>query len=399
MNFNFKNIFKRNKQAAQEQAVNIPVFGDSLLFGGYSNRYSAMNISSVYSAVNLISDSVAMLPIEIKQTGTAKKSVLTNHSLNFVFANSLNHLTKYTFIKLMIQDVLLKGNGFAFVERAADGTVTGLRYLNDVTIQYDKMKNELWYISSSIPQKRVEPCDMIHLLKNSYDGVNGVSVLNFAARSLKISNNTENSANDFFSNGRNLSGVLTVEGQLSAAQREQIKSSWNQAYSDGGSGLAILQGNMSYQPISLNAVDSQMLESRQFNVTDIARFFSINPVLLGDLSHSSYSTIEAAQNDFLIHTLQPFVTMIEEEFSRKLLKPSESNLTVNLDESYILRTDKTSQATYLTTLTNNGILNLNEAREKLGYGKIKDGDKHIIPFTNINDNTINKQNTNDEKSV
>jgi len=97
---------------------------------------------------------------------------------------------------------------------------------------------------------------MIHLVKNSYDGVNGVSVLSFAARSIKLAGNTENSANSFFTNGCNLSGVLTVQGQLSDKQRSDIRTSWNQAYSNGGNGLAILQGNMDYKPIQLNAADS-----------------------------------------------------------------------------------------------------------------------------------------------
>ena len=379
---NFKNIFKRNKK--EERSIEIPVFGDSLLFGGIGNSHSAMNISAAYRATSIISDSIAMLPITIKE-----KDVLENHSLNLVFKDGLNHLTKYNFMKLLIQSVILKGNGFAFIERAEDATVTGLRFLDDVTIMYNKQKNELYYISSQLGNRKIEACNMIHLVKNSYDGVNGISVISFANRSLKIANNTENSANNFFTNGCNLSGVLTVQGQLTTKQKQEIRTSWNQAYSEGGNGLAVLQGNMDYKPIQLSAQDSQMLESRLFNVQDVARFFEISPVLLGDLSHSNYSTLEASQQDFLLHTLQPYITMVEEEFSRKLLKPSESNLRVNLEEGYILRTDKSAQASYYSTLLTNGILTINEVRKELGYNTIEGGDKNFIPFTKIADNTIN----------
>jgi HK97 family phage portal protein len=306
-------------------------------------------------------------------------------------------------MKLLIQSVILKGNGFAYIYRAKDGTVTNIRYVEskDVTINYNKNRDELYYNIPHISNKRIEPINVIHLIKNSYDGINGISVLSYAARSLGISNNTENSANSFFTNGCNLSGVLTVQGQLTQKQKDDIRSSWNQAYSNGGNGLAVLQGNMSYQPIQLSASDSQMLESRQFNVQDIARFFGISPVLLGDLSHSSYSTIEATQNQFLLHTLQPYITMVENEFNRKLLKPSESNLSINLDETALLKTDKTAQSTYYGTLIDKGILCINEVRKELGYSAIEGGDKHIIPFTDIAQNTINN-NTNtveDEKNI
>ena len=171
-------------------------------------------------------------------------------------------------------------------------------------------------------------------------------------------------------------------------QKNDIRTSWNQAYTNGGSGLAILQGNMEYKPIQLSASDSQLLESRSYNVQDIARFFGINPILLGDLSHSSYSTLEAAQQEFLLHTLQPYIVMVEEEFTRKLTKPSEKNIQVNLDETAILKTDKSALAKYYSTLLQNGVLCVNEVRKELGLSPINGGDKHVIPYSKITDNII-----------
>lgn len=382
-------IQKEKRGYTDNATITYPTFSDALNFSQLTNNAGAMNISAVYRATEIISDSIAMLPIKVRVNNGTHKEELDNHSLHFVFKN--NVLTKYNFIKLLIQSVLLKGNGFAYIERALDGTVTNLRFIEsqDVQIHYTKQKNELYYTCSTISNKKIEQCNMIHLLKNSYDGINGISVINFGARSINISNNTENSAKSFFTNGCNLSGVLTVQGQLNNQQRQDIKNSWNQAYSNGGNGLAVLQGNMTYQPIQLSAKESQMLESRLFNVQDIARFFGISPVLLGDLSHSSYSTIEATQNQFLLHTLQPYITMVEEEFTRKLLKPSESNLTINLDETALLKTDKTALASYYGTLIDKGILCINEARKELGLSAIDGGDKHIVAYTKITDNTIN----------
>lgn len=382
---------KTTKQVEAEKRnnnINYPTFSDALNFATIGNNYGAMNISAVYRATEIISDSIAILPIKIKEDNKEHLEEIT-HPLKYAFSNGV--ISKYTLIKLLVQSVILRGNGFAYIERGADGTATGLRYLdsNDVQIHYNKNNKTLYYTCGLVSKQHIEPCNMIHLIKNSYDGVNGLSVLSFATRSIKTANNTENSASNFFTNGCNLAGVLTVQGQLSAQQKQDIRNSWNTAYSNGGNGLAVLQGNMSYQPIQLSAAESQMLESRLFNVTDIARFFGISPVLLGDLSNSSYSTIEATQNQFLLHTLQPYIVMIEEEFTRKLFKPSESNLRVNLDETALLKTDKTALASYYGTLLDKGILCINEVRTELGYSTIEGGDKHLIAYTDIKQNTIN----------
>lgn len=394
------NIEKRNKEVEERDTttVNSPyIFGDALNFSGLRNQYSAMNISAVYRAVEIISDSIAMLPIKIRQLDADHYNELDSHSLNLVMKNA-GYLSKYTFIKLLIQSIMLRGNGFAYIERAGDGTVTGLRYLpsGDVQIHYNKEKKELYYTCNYVSKKRIEPINMIHLLKNTYDGVNGVSTLTYATRSINLSNNTENSANNFFTSGCNLAGILTVQGQLNDKQRDQIRSSWNQAYSNGGAGLAVLQGNMDYKPIQLSAAESQMLESREFNITDIARFFGISPVLLGDLSHSSYSTIEATQNQFLLHTLNPYIVLVEEEFTRKLFKPSERNLVIDLDETALLKTDKSALAGYYGALLDKGVLCVNEVRKELGYSPIEGGEKHMIAYTKIEDNLINNEENNNE---
>lgn len=385
------------REAKQEEKRELEYYTpemEALLFGSYRTNYSAMNLSAVFRCVDLISDSVAMLPIRVVNRTTQHIKEKAEHPLNLVFSDGLNNLNKFEFIKILIQSVLLKGNGFALIQRANDGTVKGLRFLEsgDVNIHYDKSKpSQLYYTCNLIQNKKIEPCNMIHLMKYSFDGVNGKSVLAFAERTLRLSQASENAANGLFENGCNLSGVLKVEGQLSKEQRQAIHNTWNQAMSNGGNGLAVLQGNMSYQPIQLSAEDSQLLQSRLFQVDEIARFFGINPVLLGDLTHSSYSTLEAAQQEFLVHCLQSYIIMVEQEFTKKLFKPSESNLEIELDETAILKTDKQALANYYSTMIQNGVLCLNEVRKELGYSEIEGGDKHFIPFTKIQDNTINNK--------
>jgi len=364
---------------------------DALLFGQMNSTHSAMSLSAVFRCTDLISDSIASLPIRVIEEKEDCKNTLDSHSLNTVFSSGIrNDLTKFHFLKLLIQSVLLKGNGFALIERAPDGTVVGLRFLeaDDVSIIYQKeRKSSLYYTCTLIPNKKIEPCNMIHLRKYSIDGVNGKSVISYANRTIKLSQSGENQAIKIFNSGCNLAGVLTVQSTLTEQQRKAIHESWNKSMTDGGNGLAVLQGNMAYQPIQISPEDAQLLGSRLFQIDEICRFFGVNPVLIGELSHSSYGSLEAAQQEFLLHTLLPYIIMIEEEFTAKLFKPSEQGYRINLDETAILRTDKTALATYYKTLLDTGVLCIDEVRKELGYNAIG-ATEHIRPFTKISDNTL-----------
>lgn len=398
---NWKKLFGINKRNAWSY-VN-PNINGNICFTPFAPRGSAMTISAVYRAVGLISDSLAMLPIKILQTDVENtKNEITNHPLNLIFKDrSGNLLTMYNFIKLLVQSVMLRGNGFAYIDRAEDATVRGIYYIHpdDVVINYSKEKQTLYYTIAPFGAQHIEPCNMLHLLKNTYDGVNGLSILTFAHESVYLTKATDAAASNFFDHGCNLSGILTVQGMNQKKQREQIREQWQQNLGGNKSGsIAILEGNMTYQPVSISSKDAQLLEARQYNVQDIARFFEVNPVLLGDLSHTSYNSLEQIQLDFLIHTLQPYVTLFEKEFNRKLLKPSESNLQIVFETNEILRIDKNAQASYYTQMINNGIISRNEARRELGYNPVEGGDDLIIPFTKIEDNVVNSNNSDNNQT-
>lgn len=399
MNFN---IFKRNKNK-EERALTY--YSDALNFNNYSSFSAnyAMRLSAVYRAVELISDSIAMLPIFVQfEDKDGFKTRYNEHSANKLLNNQPNSImTRYQFIKLLVIDVMLRGNGFAYIKRDEMGNAVELIYLNpnSVTINYNELTRVLNYRCNTI-QGVVEPCNMIHLLKYSTDGVNGVSILQNAKNTLALSNDTEKQAHNFFKSGCALSGILKVQGQLSDAQKQQIKSSWNSTYNGENSGLAVIQGNMDYQPISINAADSQLLETRLFNISDIARFFSISPVLLGDLSKSSYSTLEQSQLQFLSQTLQPYIAMIEQEFSRKIFRPSEINLSVNVDEKALIMTDKAALSAYYVQLLQNGIMSANEIRKELGLPAIDGGDTTVMQAQYLQQqNNIVNSNEDDTKDI
>ena len=154
----------------------------------------------------------------------------------------------------------------------------------------------------------------------------------------------------------------------------------------------ILEANYDYQPISVSPKDSQLLESRLFNVQDICRFFSVSPVKAFDLSKSSYSTVEATQLEYLTDTALAVITKIELEINRKVFLPSERRqVKAEFNTAAILRTDKAAQAAYYKELSYVAGITPNETRRELGYSRVEYGDE---PFIQVNMQTLKRAVTN-----
>ena len=403
------NFFKRNKntQPVEEQRQEQPQqpqqpvyyspYSEALLFGQFLQR-SPLLQSAGYSSLSLISEAIASLNIYVKQVADGKRTIVNNHKVSRLFYTA--NLNKYLLIHQLVWDYLLNGNAFAYIHRDNSGKPIKLTYLEfgDVTINYIKQNDTVTYQVTNhndIP-KNVKREDMLHFAKDPKDGgVIGRGFLYFAHNVIKLNDNADQSAENFFSGGCALSGALKFTGRLSDVQKQQIRQNWQQIHAGANaSGLVILEGDSDYIPISSNASDSQLLETRQYGVIEIARFFHISPVLLCDLTNSGYSAIEDAQIDFVSHALMPIINLFQEEIDRKLLNDS-ATFYSNIDETTLLKGNKISQAEYVTKLVNGGIITVNEAREALDYNRHDDEqcDKLFIPFTDISQNTItNTQN-------
>lgn len=398
MNWKFWQSEKRSNTQSTVLEGNQFGIGLGLMNYQLSEQMPAVSLSAVFAAIEIISNSIAELPLNVKTKQENKSTLVSNHPIYHLFDNCI--LTKYMLIKMLITDMLLYGNGLAYIERAADGTPINLIYCphGSYSIMYNEQSRQLYYIITSLKKGRVEPIDVIHILKNSMNGVEGKGILFYAQPTLKLASYTEKSAQDYFNSNMHVYGILKQKDPnvpLNEKQRRAIEDAWRKGHGKNGTGMAVIEGGLEYQSVSSNAKDAQLLECRLFNLQDIARFFNINPVLLGDLSHSSYSTIEASLLEFVTHTLYPYITLVENELKRKLIKPSEKNLYIDLDAGFILKSDKSSQATYLNTLVSGGIMTINEAREQLGLNPMDGGDDLRVAYSDANQNKINQSPGND----
>lgn len=350
-----------------------------------SSRSKPMLLSTVYRCVDLISDSVAVLPLKtycLDKEGF-KKEYKEHPAYQILDLEPNEDMTRYIFFKTLMASVLLTGNGYAYIERDYRLELLQLIYIpsSQVTIVYITDKNGIMRKRYQIVgfKELVEPKDMIHVLNFSYDGIIGVSTLAHARQTIDVATSTEEHAAGFFKSGGSLSGILSVEGIKGEKQKDQIYETWYERMEQHPNGIAVLEGNMKYQPISISPKDSQFIESRMFNVVDICRFFSVSPIKVFDLSKSSYSTVEATQLQYLTDTVLAVITKIEQEINRKVfLKSERGKVIAEFDTSAILRTDKAAQASFYKELSYVAGITPNETRRELGYPRLDGGDKAFV---------------------
>lgn len=365
------------------------VFGLALNYNGWSTYKTSQSLalSAVYRCVEVITNGVASLPVKLYRTDEKGFKYEMHNNLSFILSKKpTGKINAFTFYKLIVKDILLQGNAYALILRNGKGEVIGLQYIQAGLVspidRGDRIEYQVTGIKGFVRQE-----DILHFMNYTDNGVYGISVLTHARRTLGIADYGENASENFYKSGGCTTGFLKFDGPSSGKQREEILSAWNQA--TGGvrnqpNGIPVLPANVNYTQLSVNPADAQLLESREFSVVEICRFFGVSPTKCFDLTHASYNNSEMAELAFLNDTLRPLLTKIEMEMETKLFKPEEG-YDIKFDVSELLRTDKKSQAEYFTKLFNLGVLSPNDIRKELDMDEIEGGDIHCaqINLTSI----------------
>lgn len=394
-------LFNRKKQEVnpvEERSTVSTVTIESEDLNGYSmptalgflstknSTRNILNLSAGFAAIDLISNKIASIPIVVK----TKEGDEVEHPFNHVFDNTISG--KFITMKQLVWDCLVNGNGLCYIKRDSNGDAKELIYVpyGSFTICYNQQAEQLYYLIPMLSNKKIEPVNVIHILKNSLDGVNGKPVTWYARKAVNLATAAENAAFNYFDSGCAISGILKSNKPLSTQQKTDIKLSWNQAHVQGEpNGLAVLGNDLDFQSIGSNSAESQLLESRKYSVREIARFLGIPPELIGDETNKSYNSLAQAVDALITFTLMPFIKILEDEFNRKCLKPSERNYYhIDFKEEDLRMPDETAQAQALNSLVAGGIMTPNEARKILGLPALSDGDDLRQPKedTNISDN-------------
>tara|TARA_R110002074_G_scaffold189692_2_gene355575 strand:+ start:999 stop:2213 length:1215 start_codon:yes stop_codon:yes gene_type:complete len=349
-------------------------FGSSA--GEAVSKQQSMRIAAVWSCVRVLSETIAALPISQfdKDPKTGKK-IKINSPLNNLLSKQPSPLfNSFMFFERMMVDLSLDGNFFAYIERNTGGLPIGLHPISSSDVEvflspdgkqvyYDISKGDTSYAYPT--EGKVDSINMIHCKGISINGLSGSSPIAFAAETLGISLALDKHAGSFFKNGASVGGILKHPGTLKPETAKRLRESWSNNYSGSSNTgkTAILEEGMDFIPRTIPNNQAQFLESRQYQVSDIARIFRIPNHLINDLSGASYNNIEAQQIDFVVHTITPWIKRIETELNSKLIPFNKKNseyFKFNLNA--LLRGDSKSRADYYRTLVNIGVLSPDEVR-------------------------------------
>jgi len=355
---------------------------------------SAMQMTAVYCCVRILAEAVAGLPLHLyRYEGKGSKVKAIEHPLYFLLHDEPNpEMNSFIFRETLMTHLLLWGNAYAQIIRNGRGDVVALYPLMPNRMSVDRDENgKLVYNYLVIPDDahtmkegmvKLQPQDVLHVPGLGFDGLVGYSPIAMAKNAIGMAMACEEYGAKFFANGAAPGGVLEHPGVIK--DPEKIRESWSSTF--GGSGnankIAVLEEGMKYTPISISPEQAQFLETRKFQIDEIARIFRIPPHMIGDLEKSSFNNIEQQSLEFVKYTLDPWVCRWEQSMQRSLLKPDEkSKYFFKFNVDGLLRGDYQSRMEGYAVGRQNGWMSANDIRELENLDRIPEeegGDLYLI---------------------
>lgn len=352
---------------------------------------TALNIMSVWAAVRYLSDTIAMLPTTVIERVSDNESIKHyDHPVAEFLRSPCPEYPEYTCTQTLLASANLHGNGIGIVEktknriptniRLMDARTFGVRHLNPHPIFPKNLVYEFPYAGKK--GFRFAPNDIVHIRSLCMPGeLKGISPIRNAARTLGITIAGENYNGHLYAGGAKPAGIVQMQGAMSPEAYERFKESLDRMLdrlrSDPGSisnAPLILEDGATFNPWSMTAEDVQLLSTRRFQVEEIARMYRVPPHKIGSLEKSSFNNIEQQNIDAVTDSIQPWIIQIEQEFTRKLIHPSErGRFSVHLDLSGVLRGDFKSRTEGYKNLAAMGAMSADEARNLEHFNPLADG--------------------------
>ena len=358
------------------------------------NERSAMQMTAVYSCVRILSEAVAGLPLHLYQyTDKSSKEKAVDNPLYFLLHDEPNtEMTSFVFRETLMTHLLLWGNAYSQIIRNGKGEVMGLYPLmpDRMAVNRDE-KGRLYYeymVSSDDAKTlkdgtvRLSPYDVLHIPGLGFDGLVGYSPIAMAKNAIGLAIAAEEYGSKFYANGATPSGILEYPGTVK--EPDKVRESWNAGF--GGSSnahkIAVLEEGMKYTPISISPNEAQFLETRKFQINEIARIFRVPPHMVGDLEKSSFSNIEQQSLEFVKYTLEPWLVRWEQAMQRSLIpQDDKSKYFIKFNVDGLLRGDYQSRMQGYATARQNGWMSANDIRELENLDRIPaedGGDLYLI---------------------
>ena len=388
-------IFKaRDKPSDYYTGSNYTYLFGPTTSGKSVNEFTAMQTTAVYSCVRILSEALASLPLHIYRYKEGGKERVYDHPLYHILHDEPNsEMTSFVFRETLMSHLLIWGNAYVQIIRDGAGRVLGLYPLlpNKVNVGRDK-SGEIFYTYARTSDENpnfkdygtvvLRKQDVLHIPGLGFDGLVGYSPIAMAKNAVGMTLACEEYGASFFANGANPGGVLEHPGVLKDPKK--VRDSWNEVYrgTNNAHKVAVLEEGMKYQQIGIPPEEAQFLETRKFQINEIARLYRIPPHMVGDLEKSSFSNIEQQSLEFVKYTLDPWVIRWEQALQRSLLLPKEkSEYFIKLNVDGLLRGDYQSRMNGYSIGRQNGWLSANDIREMEDMNSISEdegGDLYLI---------------------
>ena len=385
-----------SKRFKSNVSVGSPISGSQVFTGTFADTgqnitpQAALSCGTVHSCVQAIATEIAKLPWSVMAQENGRRQIASKHPVHKLISRAPNEeCAALVWREMMLMSACLTGNGYSLIERAADGRPTAMHYLRPDMMQVNRLSDGgIAYVYSGCSGNRTQVLDsysVFHLMGISPDGVLGYSPISLARQAIGLAIASETYGAAYYRNASRPSGALQTDKELSPEALQRLRESWEsrmKGVQSAGS-VAVLEGGLKWQPISLSPEDSQWLQSREFQREEICSIFRVPPSVIGIGQKQSYASAEQANQQWVSGCLSSWAARLEAEAQRKLLREDEEFVTeISFDP--MLKTDLMTRYQTFSVARQFGFLSVNEIRSEIGRNSIgEEGDVYLQPTNMI----------------
>jgi HK97 family phage portal protein len=359
-------LFKRSTPQTNELLKTLTL-GSNTPSGMLVNSSIAETLPAIYCAVSVIAESIATLPTHVFRKGASGKQRLNDHHVERLLNIAPNeYQSPYEFKIALMRAVLLRGNGYARITFDGAGKAAELHLLHPdaVLIDFDKGRLRYRITGTNGKQEVLLKEEVLHVKYHSDDGIVGRSPVSVCRDVIGLGLAQQSFQSNQFKNGVSASGVLETDSKLTDEQFYALQDMVDKKAGTNNAGRPlILEGGLKWNQIGLSNEDSQWLESRLFTISDIARMFKLSPIFLQDYSNSTYSNFSEASRAFLSQSLRPWLTNLQQAYSRSLISErNKADTFLEFETKDLLRATTEERFASYDIAIRNGLMSPNECR-------------------------------------
>lgn len=378
-------------RAANLESPQVPISSDAILTlvggqpvasGATVTKEGSLAIPAVWRSVNLIAGTIASLPLHVyRPTPNGREKLGSNSQTVKLWSNPHEDMTSYEFWETVISHILLWGNAYLLRNLFALGGVRSFTIIHPSRVSAGRASDG----SKTYLIDRKLGCtdrEILHLPGFGYDGTVGLSPITIARQGIGLALSAEEYAARLFGSGSLATGLLETDQRLTPDQADSIQARWRAKRSGlgGAHETIVLDSGAKFHQLTMPNKDTQFLESRSFQVSEIARIFGIPPHMLMDTDKStSWGTgIEQQSIGWVVYTLRPWLTRIEQRISRTDVFPTPAYARFSVEG--LLRGDSAQRSAFYTAMWNIGVFSTNDIRRFEEAEPVEGGDVRYRPL-------------------